>query len=146
MPLTTFTVTRLDQIELEPEPTAARHLRKVLKAYAANCVEAPPVYRCTNAVVCCGEEPARILWRGFQWAVTTYGIECRDGTYAIDNCRLWEEEHTFGWIEHIAEKEWVDLVDFAEALRIARHVHAKHSPRPSQGHLGERPRRRAGDR
>jgi hypothetical protein len=27
------------------------------------------------------------------------------------------------WIDHMAEKEWVDIEDFAEALRVARERH-----------------------
>jgi hypothetical protein len=29
-----------------------------------------------------------------------------------------DDDHS--WIMHMAEKEWVDLEDFAEALRVAR--------------------------
>jgi hypothetical protein len=61
-----------------------------------------------------------IYWQGRQWAVTGYGIEYRDGNYPIEDSRIWEEEDGYGWVRHMAEKEWVDLPDFAEALRIAR--------------------------
>lgn len=94
---------------------------------------APPAYRATNRVRVRGEKLSRIIWNGRQWAVTKSGIEARDGTYFIDKRRLWENEATFGWVRHMSEKDWVDQPDFAEALRIARDVHAKHSPRPSQG-------------
>jgi hypothetical protein len=52
------------------------------------------------------------------------------GTYGLHEARLWENEAACGWVQHTASKGWADLEDFAEALRIARHLHAKHSPRP----------------
>jgi hypothetical protein len=70
----------------------------------------PPRYEAGNHVHCRGEE---------QWAGTAYGVECRDGTYVIEADRIWEEDDRYGWVRHIAEKEWVDLPDFAEAMRIA---------------------------
>jgi hypothetical protein len=63
-----------------------------------------------------GDRLSRVIWKGRQWAATKYGVECRDGCYAIERILLWEE----GWIVHMAEKDWVDLEDFAEALRVAR--------------------------
>jgi N6-adenosine-specific RNA methylase IME4 len=73
-----------------------------------------------NHVKVSGERLAKIIWKGRQWAVTKYGIECRDGGYAIERSRVWDGEDEHGWIMHMSEKEWVDLNDFAEALRIAR--------------------------
>jgi hypothetical protein len=67
-----------------------------------------------------GERLSRIIWKGRQWAVTKFGIEARDGRYAIDKRRLSED-----WLRHMSEKEWVDLLEFAEALRVARQVHAE---------------------
>jgi hypothetical protein len=63
-----------------------------------------------------GQRLHPIIWQGSQWAVTTYGIEARDGTYAITKDRL-SDPH---WIDHMAEKEWVNIEDFAQALRLAR--------------------------
>jgi hypothetical protein len=64
-----------------------------------------------------GKNPdRRVIWRGRQWKVTAHGIECSERTYAIPRDRLGEP----WWLEHMAEKEWVDLDDLAEALRIAR--------------------------
>jgi hypothetical protein len=80
------------------------------------------------------EQPA-----GCRYLVT----ECRDGTYAIARRRIWEDEGDYGWIKHMGEKEWVDLPDFAEALRIAR----RRWPDIDQGAWHDRraaqPRRRA---
>ena len=61
-----------------------------------------------------------MIWRGRQWEATVYGVECRNGCYAIERSRLWEEDDCYSWILHMAEKNWVDIEDFAEALRVAR--------------------------
>lgn len=90
------------------------------------------VYNSHNKVNVLGEPLAPILWCGANWAVTRYGLEARDGTYAIEASRLWEGESSVdtggllpgtSWVEHMAEKNWVDLFEFAEALRIARKLH-----------------------
>jgi hypothetical protein len=80
-----------------------------------------PIRIATNEVKVRGEalsEP--ILWIGEQWAVTDYGIECRDGTYVIEKNRLWEDEESYGWRRHMAAKDWVILHDFIQALDWAR--------------------------
>jgi hypothetical protein len=61
-----------------------------------------------------------IHYSGRQWAVTSYGVEARDGTYVIESSRLWEEDAEYGWIMHMAKKEWVDLEDFIVVLSLAR--------------------------
>jgi hypothetical protein len=65
-----------------------------------------------------------IFWIGKQWAVTGYGVECRDGTYFIEAKRLWQDEPDWGWKKHMAEKDWVDLADFSAALDWARQHYA----------------------
>ena len=81
----------------------------------------PPAYSSTEVVPMTGEALAEpIYWTGRQWAVTTHGIEARDGKYQIAGSRAWEETSGHGWIEHMEEKDWVDIHDFAEALRLAR--------------------------
>jgi hypothetical protein len=69
-----------------------------------------------------------IIWQGRQWAVTVSGIECRDGRYGISAATLWRDEDRYPWVVHMSLKSWVDLPDFAEALRIARHYHAPINP------------------
>jgi hypothetical protein len=103
---------------------------KQLKAYAATNLASPPAYRAANEVKLCGEKLTRpISWTGYQWAVTGYGLECRDGCYHVAKHDLWMDECHHGWVPHMSEKGWVDLDDFAEALRIARHMHrAKDAP------------------
>jgi hypothetical protein len=51
---------------------------------AAQQLNVPPQYEAGNPVRCRGEElSSPIYWQGRQWAVTAFGIECRDGTYVI---------------------------------------------------------------
>jgi hypothetical protein len=82
-----------------------------------------------NTVKRRGDRLRKIYWQGRQWAATKYGVECRDGSYSIECSRLWEDEDGYGWIKHMAEKNWVDLKDFAEALRVARMFNALKFPR-----------------
>jgi hypothetical protein len=69
-----------------------------------------------------------IYWEGRQWAVTSAGIEKRDGTYFVDAARLWEEENVHGWVMHMSEKNWIDLQDFVNALILARIIHKAKFP------------------
>ncbi|HEY1474031.1 MAG TPA: hypothetical protein VGF53_08110 [Pseudolabrys sp.] len=75
-----------------------------------------PRYIAGNRVRCISERLHPAHWIGRQWAVTSFGIEKRDGTYPIAFARL----DAIDWISHLAGKMWIDLDDFAEALRIAR--------------------------
>jgi hypothetical protein len=62
---------------------------------SARELDAPPQYECTDHVKCRGEPLATpIYWQGRQWAVTSAGIECRDGLYYIGSHRCWEDEHS----------------------------------------------------
>ena len=63
------------------------------------------------------------VWRGKQWAVTTYGIEALDGTYAIEMGRLQEDLPDWSWIRHMGLKDWVDLADFTTAFIVALMLH-----------------------
>ena len=90
-----------------------------------------------------GGEPLSepVYWRGRQWAATAYGVEALDGSYTIEGERLWEDDFQpwtvghegLGWVAHMAEKVWVDVADFRNALlearghfEIARHRKAMH--------------------
>lgn len=71
-----------------------------------------------------------IIWHGAQWAVTTGGLECLDGSYDIERRRLVERDHVgHGWEDHMAGKVWVDVAEFRVALAIAidHHVRRKGS-------------------
>jgi hypothetical protein len=97
-------------------------------AQHARDMDSPWPKQATNTVKCRGERLSRVLWRGRQWAVTTYGLEERAGQYHVQKNRLWKDEASYGWVEHMSEKGWRDLVDFAEALRVARMHHAPQRP------------------
>ena len=77
-----------------------------------------------------GDDLGEIWWQGRQWAVTSYGIECRDGTYAIESSRLTEvccdDPVSPFWPVHMATKEWIDLDDFLTCFLVglALHGHA----------------------
>ena len=70
-----------------------------------------------------GDRLDRILWRGRQWAVTDYGIECLDGTYYIEKIRIAENADTYGWPLHVSQKSWVDSDDFCTAWLVAIALH-----------------------
>jgi hypothetical protein len=80
----------------------------------------------SNDVKCRGNPLGAIWWQGRQWAVTSDGLEARDGTYFIDASRLREEldsacDHS--WIAHVCDKNWVDGADFSTAYFIACAMH-----------------------
>lgn len=80
-----------------------------------------PIVNADNTVAVRGEalsEP--VIWVGRQWAVTAFGIERRDGCYAIEAARLWEEYPGWTHGSHMAWKGWVDMPDFMTALMVAR--------------------------
>jgi hypothetical protein len=56
----------------------------------------------SNPVEGCGEELSEVWWQGRQWAVTAYGIECRDGLYYIEKSRLLENQG-YSWPRHMAD-------------------------------------------
>lgn len=69
-----------------------------------------------------------IWWEGRQWAVTAFGIERRDGTYAVDASALGEVRKSppgdvANWLVHMWMKSGVDLDDFIKAYLIALAIH-----------------------
>lgn len=71
-----------------------------------------------------GDALSEVWWQGRQWAVTAYGLECRDGTYYIEKQRLMKDIHKqYGWIGHMADKNWIDLEDFTTGYLIALALH-----------------------
>lgn len=58
------------------------------------------------------------------WAVTSFGVECLTYPYQIQWDSLLDpitdDEY---WLRNISRKEWVNLRDFAEALRHGRRIH-----------------------
>jgi hypothetical protein len=68
-----------------------------------------------------------IYWEGRQWAVTRYGIERLDGTYPIDKNQVFKAGLTpgapmHGLVAHMAQKQGVDVADFACALEYAMNI------------------------
>jgi hypothetical protein len=77
-------------------------------------------------VYCRGEELGEIWWQGRQWAVTKYGIECRDGCYFIDKDRLAEKlplSDVPEWPWHVSQKIWADIADFCTCFLVAISLH-----------------------
>jgi hypothetical protein len=54
------------------------------------------------------------------WAVTTYGVESLTMHYPIARDRLNECEAEYTWEQHMADKNWVNMDDFREAMDFAR--------------------------
>ena len=72
-----------------------------------------------------GDGLSELWWRGRQWAVTAYGIERLDGTYAIEVDRITEHLPGFSLLEHMARKRTVDADDFATAWLVALTLHGR---------------------
>jgi hypothetical protein len=71
---------------------------------------------------------APIFYSNAQWAVTKYGIESLTTPYEIERDRLTERAAYIGnwcsdWVVHLADKIWVDVHLFADALRHALLIH-----------------------
>lgn len=82
-----------------------------------------PIIYSANEIKCRGEPLSEVWWQGRQWAVTSEGIEARDGTYFIAAKRLMEDHPGYSWPEHICEKMWVDQDDFCTAWLVAIALH-----------------------
>jgi hypothetical protein len=82
-----------------------------------------PIALDRTAVRVTGEALAPIWWRGRQWAVTEYGIEALDGTYAIAAERLAEKIREWSWLCQLGGKVWVDPEEFATAWLVALALH-----------------------
>jgi hypothetical protein len=120
---------RLSDFSAEPSPASLERQqlakRLVIKARDLDACCGP---QATNRVKKRrGDRLSPIIWRGRQWAATKYGVERRDGCYPIHRSRLWENDEQYPWVMHMAVKPWVDLEDFAEALRVARRHHGGRS-------------------
>ena len=78
-----------------------------------------------------GDPLGAIWWQGKR-AVTVHGLECRDGSYLIqadrldelrDCSRSYRHDDRPDWFYDMADKEWVDLDDFATAFMVALVLH-----------------------
>ncbi len=82
-----------------------------------------------NHVACRGKELDDILWQGEQWAVTTYGLERRDGVYGIPLENLFsfvnsekgknktKQDVMVHWFNHLHTKTWCNEDDIDHALQ-----------------------------
>lgn len=72
-----------------------------------------------------GEPPVPTIITQFgDWAITPFGVECLTYAYQIQWDSLTDErvDDAF-WLSNMAKKDWVNLYDFAEALRHGRRIH-----------------------
>lgn len=84
-----------------------------------------------SEVKCFGKPLDFVLWQGKQWAVTMYGLECRDGRYFVQAAEFYENVDPLrfpktknvrqlaylSWFYHLKEKNWVDELDIDHALQ-----------------------------
>lgn len=89
-----------------------------------------------NPVHCRGEALDDPLWQGEQWAVTTYGLECRDGTYHVQKEKFWQwmtdpQEVMVYWFNHLGGKKWVDQDDVDHAIQAMLVLYHKDGSRTS---------------
>jgi hypothetical protein len=68
----------------------------------------------------------KTLYGGSQWAVTEYGIENLSGPYHYhipkSDLRM-RMGHAGTWVDHMAEKNWVDVDDFRDIYNRALEIH-----------------------
>ncbi len=83
-----------------------------------------PIKHSVNEVPLYGEPLDEIWWIGRQWAVTSYGLEKRDGKYFVEKSRLVENlREGWSWIGQIGCKSWADIEDVATAFYVAVAMH-----------------------
>lgn len=87
-----------------------------------------------------GELSAPVWWVGRQWAVTNYGMEARDGGYAIRADTLGDlrgsvDDGVANWPVHMWEKSGVDHDDFMKGFLIALAIHQGAYPALPKGWL-----------
>lgn len=113
-----MTIRTLNWIDVAKEPEARQ--KRVL----------PKVEHSRDEVRVKGEPLSDIWWQGREWAVTSYGIEKRDGTYYIRHEDLDTHDNmNWSWPEHLAAKGWVDVEDFTTAWMVAIVMHGKDGDR-----------------
>jgi len=101
-----------------------------------------PIEMDTTPVKVRGEKLDQVIWRGRQWAVTEFGVECLDGTYAFAADRLAENINAHSWLAQVGGKTWVDTEDFATAWLVALAVHgSKATPEQIRKAIADSPKR-----
>ena len=71
-----------------------------------------------------GQPLCEVLWQGEQFAVTSFGLEKRDGTYRIPSNVFWlkiydgdPQKVMSGWFLHLSQKAWADEDDVDAAIQ-----------------------------
>ncbi len=68
--------------------------------------------------------PPTIIAQFGEWAVTPFGVECLVYPYQIQWDSLLDDKvNDEFWLRNLAGKPWVNLDDFADALRHGRQIH-----------------------
>lgn len=114
-----MTVRTFNWIDFAEEPDARQ--KRVL----------PKVEHSRDEVKVRGEPLSDVWWQGREWAVTSYGIEKRDGTYYVPKSDFGLHGDRWSWPEHVAAKGWADVEDFVTAWLVAATLHGKNG----QAHL-----------
>lgn len=68
---------------------------------------------------------SKVLYRGRQWAVTTYGIERLDQQYIIPkkNIKTVHAPYNWDWRRHMSQKDGVNVDDFLDVLQKSLKIH-----------------------
>lgn len=68
---------------------------------------------------------SKVLYKGDQWAVTTYGIERLDSVYVIKKSAIKtiHAPYDWDWRRHMSTKSGIDLGDFLDVLQKAMKIH-----------------------
>lgn len=92
-------------------------------------VGGPIIHDC-NEVYHRGEDLDPIIWQGRTWCVTSYGVEKRDGTYAIAAADVVDEgaRGYFRMVCHMYQKKDVDIDNLRTALLILCVLHGVEVP------------------
>lgn len=71
------------------------------------------------------EEPVPAIITQFgEWAVTPFGVECLVYPYQIQWDSLTDPAIDDAyWLRYLSRRDWVNLHDFAEAIRHGRRIH-----------------------
>lgn len=107
----------------KPDPILKRYDQ--LGSIPPRARHGPPYLHDTSDIKVRGEKLDKIIWRGRQWAATTFGVERRDGTRAIsfeeldylDNWEIITAKHSI--VDHYCKKSWCDIPDLIAAVSVA---------------------------
>jgi len=97
----------------------------ILKSYMD--IETGSKFNQRRAYLPCEWDVDPIRYRNRQWAVTAYGIENIRGPYHYyipkSDLKITMGSPGRTWVDHMAEKNWVDVDAFSEAFNRALEIH-----------------------